>query len=283
MHSHPDIGASERETDLRKGVRGAQAEQKIMDQEVEIQTLKDLCMWGVGIWVYIVGVVWVWCIYIYIYIYTIIVCRANSELKYYQSLLPIQRIEPLQMREGEAKEEDEYLLCITNNLPLLRAYEDRITNVENSLQGFREENRQLTEQNKTLLFEHDKLNLQLMRKTKEMQEMNARGEGVQGGSGGDHLGYLIEGFQGEGGEVNDLLENMKKEQLLLLQQLEAYKTRNTLLEKEAFDSAQVAGKFKNDIHIIDNKYYEVKVGGVGIYIIYIHYIYIIYILYIDNE
>lgn len=136
--------------------------------------------------------------------------------------------------------------------PLLLAYDNRIHELENLLEQSRRTIEELTESTKRLTKENSQLRDEMERRWKELLEKQKRE--LDSGS----VGWAF--YSEEKNELQGRLDLLSNENGLLLEQLEAYKTRNDYLEQLAHEREIDHDKMTMQLRSLSTEYHNTKVA-----------------------
>ncbi len=163
------------------------------------------------------------------------IARLNSQLRRYQALLPLAKLE--QPKEGEeekpeAEEAEEFVQLLADH-PLIHAYEQQIEAAGRANRQLSDELELVRSQNEKLSKEAEELGQRLLEKTEQLAQCNEKALRAEG------IDILGEGVTG-GKEIYEILESLKKEQQVLLNEVDITKTRAIKAENDLRLQQQVA-------------------------------------------
>mgnify|MGYP000137748228 FL=1 len=130
--------------------------------------------------------------------------------------------------------------------PLLLAYDSRIQELTSALDRAKLNIQELGESTKRLSAENSSLREEMERRWKEMLEKEKNE--LEGG----HVGYAF--YEAEKNEMQERLDLLSNENGLLLEQLEALKSRNEYLEKVTREKERAAEKYLLQLKEISGEY-----------------------------
>jgi chromosome segregation ATPase len=136
--------------------------------------------------------------------------------------------------------------------PLLLAYDNRISELENALDHARRTAEELAESTKRLTKENLQLRDEMEQRWRELLEKQKRE--LDSGS----VGWAF--YSEEKNELQQRLDLLSNENSLLLEQLEAFKSRNEYLEQMAHEREELSDKLTVQMRALSTEYHNTKIA-----------------------
>eukprot|EP01022_Parablepharisma_sp_SALTPOND_P016835 TRINITY_DN2564_c4_g1_i1.p2 TRINITY_DN2564_c4_g1~~TRINITY_DN2564_c4_g1_i1.p2 ORF type:complete len:552 (+),score=144.43 TRINITY_DN2564_c4_g1_i1:334-1989(+) len=172
----------------------------------------------------------------------------NAQLKRYQALVPLIK----QEEEEEVKEEPEEFVMLVAEHPLIQAYEQHVYETEKANKQLLIELKSLKATHQQLEREAAELSRKLLEKTEELAKTGEKDLG--GAEGFDFLGGGVKGTK----EIYDILDHLKKEQEVLLNEIDIAKTKAIKCENDLKIQTQLAEEYEAKFKEYQNKNYQLE-------------------------